>query len=73
MLKSKIFITIFTGIAFFSLHSFAQAPKKIRTIIVDAGHGGEDGGAHGAYEGGLYSWEKNSVCLPLNPLKGTFK
>jgi len=65
MLKSKIFITIFTGIAFISLHSFAQAPKKIRTIIVDAGHGGEDGGAHGAYEGGLYSWEKN-VTLAIS-------
>ncbi len=33
--------------------------KKIKTIIVDAGHGGSDAGARGEYEGTLNSLEKN--------------
>ena len=37
----------------------AQAGKKIKTIIVDAGHGGSDNGAVGEYEGSLNSKEKN--------------
>jgi N-acetylmuramoyl-L-alanine amidase len=41
------------------LNTSAQAPKKIRTIIVDAGHGGSDVGAHGEYEGTLGSQEKD--------------
>lgn len=36
----------------------AQA-KKLKTIIVDAGHGGEDGGAIGQYENSLRSKEKD--------------
>src|SRR5438045_6356092 len=45
--------------SFSLLNSSAQAPKKIRTIIVDAGHGGSDFGAQGEYEGSLNSKEKN--------------
>lgn len=33
--------------------------KKIKTIIVDPGHGGSDAGARGEYEGTLGSLEKN--------------
>lgn len=39
--------------------SQAQQPKKIRTIIVDAGHGGSDFGATGQYENSLRSAEKD--------------
>lgn len=41
------------------LNSSAQAPKKIKTIIVDPGHGGSDPGARSTYEGSLGSQEKN--------------
>ena len=34
-------------------------PRKIKTIIIDPGHGGEDHGAHGEYEGTLGSQEKD--------------
>jgi N-acetylmuramoyl-L-alanine amidase len=36
-----------------------HAQKKLKTIIVDAGHGGTDVGAHGNYEGSIGSYEKN--------------
>jgi N-acetylmuramoyl-L-alanine amidase len=39
--------------------SFSQAPRKIKTIIIDPGHGGSDPGAYGEYEGTLGSVEKN--------------
>lgn len=42
---------------FISTETYAQ--KKIRTIIIDAGHGGAETGAHGEYEGSLRSYEKN--------------
>ncbi|HMG81692.1 MAG TPA: N-acetylmuramoyl-L-alanine amidase [Ferruginibacter sp.] len=59
MLKNKMFVPALLIAGLLSLNTVAQAQKKIRTIIVDAGHGGKDGGAHGGYEGGLGSWEKN--------------
>jgi N-acetylmuramoyl-L-alanine amidase len=45
--------------------SFSQAPKKLKTIIVDAGHGGQDGGASGQYENSLRSKEKD-VTLAIS-------
>ncbi len=42
----------------FANKSAAQG-KKLRTIVVDAGHGGSDPGAHGIYEGTLGSYEKD--------------
>jgi len=46
----------------------AQIPRKIKTIIVDAGHGGTDDGAHSEYQGSLNSKEKNitlAIALKL--------
>ena len=39
--------------------AFSQAPKPLKTIIVDAGHGGKDFGAVGQYENSLRSNEKD--------------
>lgn len=44
---------------FFQVKTYSQVPRKIKTIIIDPGHGGEDHGAHGEYEGTLGSLEKN--------------
>lgn len=56
-LFSAIFVFIFLG--FFNADAFSQAPRKIKTIIIDPGHGGTDHGAHGDYEGTLGSQEKD--------------
>lgn len=48
-----------------NIPSFSQAPKKLKTIIVDAGHGGHDGGATGQYENSLRSKEKD-VTLAIS-------
>jgi N-acetylmuramoyl-L-alanine amidase len=53
-------IFIFISLLFlFNDNAFSQAPHKIKTIIIDPGHGGSDHGAHGDYEGTLGSQEKN--------------
>lgn len=57
VLKKSCLIVL--SILLFSLTNEAQVPKKIKTIIVDPGHGGEDNGAKGEYEGTLGSKEKN--------------
>jgi len=46
----------------------AQTPKLIKTIVVDAGHGGTDVGASGQYENSLRSKEKDvtlAIALKL--------
>lgn len=67
MLKKK---GLFIGslCCFFTLttfSSFSQTTKKLKTIIVDAGHGGQDGGASGQYENSLRSKEKD-VTLAIS-------
>ncbi|MES2431960.1 MAG: N-acetylmuramoyl-L-alanine amidase [Bacteroidota bacterium] len=73
MFKSKLIISAILTIPFFSTNLFAQTPKKLKTIIVDAGHGGHDGGAHGGYEGGLNSSEKNVTLAISNKLVAELK
>lgn len=51
--------TLLTAIFLFSFTAQAQTPKKIKTIIIDPGHGGNEPGARGEYEGTLGSFEKN--------------
>lgn len=46
----------------------AQTPKKLKTIIVDAGHGGSDAGAVGQYENSLRSKEKDVTLAISNKL-----
>ena len=65
MLKRGLFLFIYiTSIGSFTNKCAAQA-KKLRTIVVDAGHGGTDGGAVGQYENSLRSMEKN-VTLAIS-------
>ncbi len=45
--------------------AFSQVPKRLKTIIVDAGHGGSDNGAVGQYENSLRSKEKD-VTLAIS-------
>lgn len=67
MLKKKVGLFIFfaaSGLLIFN-HANAQVSKKIKTIIVDAGHGGSDAGAVGQYENSLQSKEKD-VTLAIS-------
>jgi N-acetylmuramoyl-L-alanine amidase len=69
MLNVKICVLIFVA-AFVNGAGIAvaQTQKSLKTIIVDAGHGGKDFGAHGGYEGGLNSYEKNVTLAISNKL-----
>lgn len=58
MAKIKFFIPVFI-LTYISFLPAISQPKKLKTIIVDAGHGGSDAGATGQYEGSLRSKEKD--------------
>ena len=68
-------IALFAALLFsFSLlKTSAQAPKKIRTIIVDAGHGGSEPGAHAENEGSMGTYEKNITLAISNKLIAELK
>jgi len=57
--KTISFFLLLFSMLLVSMAGNGQSGKKIRTIIVDAGHGGSDNGAEGEYEGSLNSKEKN--------------
>ncbi len=67
MLDRKAFLPlgICCILSVFCVNVFAQTPKKIKTIVVDAGHGGHDTGASGQYENSLRSKEKD-VTLAIS-------
>lgn len=65
MFKLKFIVPIFIAGFLFSITGFGQSAKKLKTIIVDAGHGGSDAGAVGQYEGSLRSKEKD-VTLAIS-------
>lgn len=70
MLKIRLaFVCIATGIlSAGTFSSIAQSGKTIKTIIVDAGHGGTDAGAVGQYENSMRSKEKDvtlAIALKL--------
>lgn len=56
ILKVGLFFSV---LFIYSSQSEAQSGKKIKTIIIDPGHGGSETGAQGEYEGTLGSVEKN--------------
>ena len=64
MFRLKFLLSFFI-LTVSSLLIFGQTPKKLKTIIVDAGHGGSDNGATGQYEGSLRSKEKD-VTLAIS-------
>ena len=55
------------------LNASAQVPKKIRTIVVDAGHGGNEPGAHADNEGSMGTYEKNVTLAISNKLVAELK
>lgn len=71
MLRNKVPVLILFAASHLLILNelFSQAPKKIKTIVVDAGHGGtKDAGATGQYENSLRSKEKDvtlAIALKL--------
>jgi N-acetylmuramoyl-L-alanine amidase len=62
--KGLLLLSSIITIGCFTTKCAAQG-KKLKTIIVDAGHGGTDPGAHGQYTGSLGSYEKD-VTLAIS-------
>src|SRR5882757_2807897 len=75
MLRNKVpvlFLFAALHLLMFST-AYAQVPKKIKTIIVDAGHGGTDAGAVGQYENSLRSKEKDITLAIAKKLVAELK
>ncbi len=60
-----VFFLLFSFLLLLVNTGFSQQTKKLKTIIVDAGHGGTDFGAVGQYEHSLRSNEKD-VTLAIS-------
>lgn len=58
LIRGSLILSCLFIVGSFTNECAAQA-KKLKTIIVDAGHGGSDGGAVGQYENSLRSKEKD--------------
>lgn len=66
----KFLIMLALPVFFMQSRAHAQGPKKIKTIIIDAGHGGAEPGASAEYEGNLGSIEKNiTLAITLKLVK----
>lgn len=55
-------LTLVVSFAFISTHTFAQSKAErqgIKTIVIDAGHGGKDPGCHGGFA------HEKTVCLAI--------
>lgn len=65
MLKKGLFILCASILSGALINQSAAQVKKLRTIVVDAGHGGTDAGATGQYENSLRSKEKD-VTLAIS-------
>ena len=64
LIRGLIIITWLFLLGSFTNKTAAQA-KKLRTIVVDAGHGGTDGGAQSVYENSMRTKEKD-VTLAIS-------
>ncbi len=73
MVKMKMYFSVFIFLFTLSSISYAQTPKLLKTIIVDAGHGGSDAGATGQYEGSLRSKEKDITLAISKKLVATLQ
>lgn len=63
--KGCFVLSVLAFLFLFTLPGFTQTSKQLKTIIVDAGHGGTDPGAVGQYENSLRSKEKD-VTLAIS-------
>ena len=74
MLKNKVpVLLLFAAFHLLILSEAFSQPKPLKTIIVDAGHGGTDAGAVGQYENSLRSKEKDVTLAIATKLVAQLK
>lgn len=73
MVRLNLILPFLISSLCFSFSSFGQSAKPLKTIIVDAGHGGSDNGAVGEYEGSLRSKEKDVTLAISKKLVSTLQ